>query len=183
LQRQSRSEAGTAQELSDLLKEAVVRTRNLARGIFPVKLDEMGLVSALHEFAATVSRAFGLTCTFACDPPVSIDDSTAATHLYRIAQEAVNNSIKHGHARRVMILLSGDSDWITLAVADDGAGLPATFPATGDGMGVRIMEHRARMIGGTLQISRLERGTRVACSFRKRRGIVRALPAGEAAAA
>lgn len=167
LQRNAAPQATNAKEVAELLKAAVVRTRGLARGIFPVKLEQDGLASALHELATSASRAFHLTCTFECDPPVLVEDASVATHLYRITQEALNNAIKHGKAAHVTITLSASDDVLQLTIEDDGIGFPEDLPEDHQGMGLRTMEYRSNFIGGTLEISRNGRsGTVVACSLR-----------------
>jgi signal transduction histidine kinase len=104
-------------------------------------------------------------CRFQCDTPVLIHDDTMATHLYHIAQEAVNNAIKHGKPRRVMIQLTAEQGRGTLLIRDDGIGI-AENPASTQGMGLHIMNYRAGMIGGTLEVLRdTTRGTVVACHF------------------
>lgn len=178
LKRRNAPESGEASEIADLLKESIARTRGLARRIFPVQLEEMGLISALHELAASTSRFFDIHCTFDYTPPFFIDDSTAATHIFRIAQEALNNAIKHGSARSVSIFLETTDDdadpesdrLAILTITDDGTG----FRPEGErsGMGLRIMEYRSHMIGGTLKISSppeegdAAQGTQVRCVFR-----------------
>ncbi|XHR28302.1 MAG: PAS domain-containing sensor histidine kinase [Chthoniobacteraceae bacterium] len=168
LQRNSVPEAVEARDVSDLLKDAVQRARDLARGIFPVQLEQGGLVSALYEFAANSSRAFDVDCVLRCDQPINIPDRSAASHLYRIAQEALHNAVRHGRARQVILSLFQENDWITLTVEDNGVGIPADSRDNQRGMGLRIMEYRSHMIGGSLKIERPPHGgTLVACSFHK----------------
>ncbi len=182
LQRKALPEAEEAREVAQYLKEAIVRTRNLARRIFPVQLEQAGLISALHELAAATGRLFGIACSFQYDPPLSIDDATAATHLYRIAQEALNNAIRHGNARTVAIHLETGGGMVTLTVSDDGCGLPQPLPHERRGMGLRIMEYRSHMIGGTLKIGPGRHGgTTVSCSFRRERPGAAAAPLYETA--
>jgi len=167
LQRKGLPEADEARDLADYLKESIVRTRNLARRIFPVQLEQAGLISALHELSAASSRLFNIQCSFEYDLPLSINDNTAATHLYRIAQEALNNAIRHGNARNVVIRLGLNEEIVTLMVTDDGSGIPQPLPREREGMGLRIMEYRSHMIGGTLKLSPgPAKGTVVSCSFR-----------------
>jgi signal transduction histidine kinase len=102
-----------------------------------------------------------------------MSDNFSATHLYRIAQEAVNNAIKHGRANHIRILLTGASSSITLNVADDGVGI-GDRRAAGPGMGLRIMEYRAGLIGATLKIAAGEAGgTSVSCTISKGLGSLR----------
>jgi len=163
-----RPEAATANEITDLLKEAGVRTRKLSRGISPVHLDREGLVSALEELVDRSSRAFSIKCTLGCDWRCTIEDPSKATHLYRIAQEALHNAIRHGRATRVTISLSQSNGWITLLIQDDGIGIGDRPPEHHSGMGLRIMEYRSHMIGGSLRIAKNPgQGTSVSCSFRE----------------
>lgn len=170
LQRRGAPEAQEAKELADYLKEAVVRTRHLARRIFPAQLEQAGLFSALHELASSTSRLAGIRCSFEYEPPMRVDDG-AATQLYRIAQEALANAIRHGQAKHVTISLEAQRDRLMLTIEDDGIGIPLPLPREREGMGLRIMEYRSHMIGGTLQIeARPGGGTVVQCSFRRSPG-------------
>jgi PAS domain S-box-containing protein len=159
------ADAADAAKIVRLVNEAIHKTRELARGLLPVVSDEHGLMSALQLWAAEVEDLFGVTCRFECAVAVLINDDAMATHLYHIAQEAVNNAIKHGHARAIVIRLSAADGWGTLAIADDGTGI-AEDRANNQGMGLHIMSYRAGMIGGRLEItSNLPHGTAVTCIF------------------
>ncbi|MCL4789918.1 MAG: PAS domain S-box protein [Verrucomicrobia bacterium] len=160
----SKSDAARAAEISRLVREAIGYTRSLARGLSPVMLEAEGLMSALHELAANTAKMFRVACQFECDPPVRVHDHSAATHLYRIAQEAVSNAINHGKARRVWIGLKSAGGRHVLSIKDDGCGIPKVLPEN-QGMGLRIMQYRAGMIGGATMVERdLEGGTSVICS-------------------
>jgi signal transduction histidine kinase len=122
-------------------------------------------MSALQLWAAEVEDLFGVSCRFQCETPVLIHDDTMATHLYHIAQEAVNNAIKHGDPRRVLIQLRAQEGRGTLLIKDDGKGI-AENPANAQGMGLHIMNYRAGVIGGVLEVRRdTPRGTVVSCTF------------------
>ncbi len=169
LQKKLSPEAAAAGEIAELLKQGVTQTRNLSRGLFPVQMDESGLESALDELAASATRLLSIECDFEPVGHVPIYDNAAATHLYRISQEALNNATRHGHATKVSIILMGDDDVITLSIADNGKGLPK---ATGkiDGMGLKIMDYRARLIEGRLEVANNPgSGVIVTCSFRQTR--------------
>jgi PAS domain S-box-containing protein len=158
-----RPESARAGEIASLIRAAIDHTRRLARGLAPIELESEGLVAALKALAAHTSELFRVRCEFRCASPTRLDDLTAATHLYRIAQEAVTNSIKHGRAGRIEIGLALTGAMAVLAIEDDGVGLPKTQPES-EGMGWRIMRHRAGALGGRLSIeNRRERGTRVSC--------------------
>jgi PAS domain S-box-containing protein len=160
---QERPEAVAASKACLVLNESIDEARRVCRGLYPIRLDTQGLKAALEEMAAAVEDRYGVECRcLAGDVVVSCDLATA-THLYRIAQEAVNNSIKHSGARTVSIRLGREDERIVLQVADGGRGFnPASNP-TG-GMGLHIMNYRARLIGGSLELrENLGGGTLVTC--------------------
>ena len=160
--------ARRAGEIAKNVREAISQTRSLARGLSPVTLDSEGLASALQELALNTGKIFGVACRFDCDPPVSVADHAVATHLFRLAQEAVANAIKHGRAKRISIRLTGDRGRVILKVDDDGAGFPAEIFKS-KGMGLRIMQSRVGMMGGTLAIERNPGGgASVICSVPNR---------------
>jgi signal transduction histidine kinase len=167
LERESHVLAKTAAEIADFLQDAARQTRDLARGLSPVDRDEGGLELALDELAARTSRLAGISCSFVRPSPAQIHDNTQAIHLFRIAQEALANAVKHGRAKTVIIVLEAGEGACSLRISDDGIG----FAANGSkktGMGLSIMRYRARMIGGTLEIQRnAPTGTVVACTIEK----------------
>ena len=163
LTRKSKRHSAQAGQIAAHVREAITQTRLLAHGLCPVVLESEGLMSALQELAHATTKMFGVECGFRCDHPVHVHDNATATHLYRIAQEAVSNALKHGKARRIQIGLAAEANRIFLAVKDDGIGFPAPPPRTGAGL--RIMQYRAGMIGGSVVVQRGEpAGTTVACS-------------------
>jgi PAS domain S-box-containing protein len=165
LAEQKRSETEDAAKIVKLVNEAIHKTRELARGLLPVVSDSQGLMSALQLWAAEVEDLFRVFCRFQCDTPVLIHDDTMATHLYHIAREAVNNAIKHGKPRRVLIQLTAEQGRGILLIKDDGGGI-GERPASPHGMGLHIMNYRAGMIGGTLEVRRDgTTGTVVTCNF------------------
>jgi signal transduction histidine kinase len=147
----------------ELIEEGIELARSLARGLFPVLLDKQGLMSALNELAATTREISKAGCVFESDEMVSLDDTAKATHLFRIAQEAVRNAVKHSGARKIAIQCSEDEEGIRLEVRDDGAGIPGQSGEKHQGMGLQIMKHRAAMIGATLDIRSDAHGTAVTC--------------------
>lgn len=163
LESEARPEAGVAQDIEDLIKGAVVEARDLSRGMFPVQMDAAGLVAALDGLAATTSRLTSVDVTFTEVGEVHIPDPETSMHLYRIAQESVANAIKHAAPRHVFITLKGEGDVLRLTVEDDGSGFFHESGAT-DGMGLRTMAYRARLIGATLEIHERDGpGTCVCC--------------------
>ncbi|HMJ65497.1 MAG TPA: sensor histidine kinase, partial [Candidatus Binatia bacterium] len=158
-------EAAAAADIAKLVREAISHTRDLAHGLCPVILEPGGLMLALQELADNTEKLFGVCCRFHCECKVLIDDSAIAIHLYRIAQEAISNAIKHGKANDLIISLTNVSQGMTLSIEDNGTGLPRQR-RTRPGMGLHIMEYRARMIGGSLTVqSRAGGGTSVVCSL------------------
>lgn len=158
-------EAGDAAKIVNLVNEAIHKTRELARGLSPVVSDARGLMSALQQWAGEVEDLFAVSCRFQCFTPVLIHDDTVATHLYYIAREAVNNAIKHGHAGTIFIRLAADDRQGVLSIQDDGCGIGKVAPGN-KGMGMHLMNYRARMVGGSLGVRRAEsRGTVVTCVF------------------
>jgi signal transduction histidine kinase len=120
-------------------------------------------MEALEEFSSSTSDLFKISCRFECPLPILIRDSLTAGHLFRIAQEAVGNAIKHGRAREVLIQMEISNSGTMLCISDDGSGLPP-FRHEGKGMGLRIMAYRAEVIGAKLSIKgRPGRGTIVTC--------------------
>ena len=165
LMEKSLPEAGDAAKIVKLVNEAINKTRELARGLLPVVSDAQGLMSALQQWAGEVEDLFGVSCRFQCFTPVLIHDDTVATHLYYIAREAVNNAIKHGHGNQIVIRLAADQEQGALTITDNGSGF-ADIPANNAGMGRHLMNYRARVIGGSLEIQRAAAGgTMVTCIF------------------
>lgn len=159
------SEAANAGKICTLLKESVALTRALARGLHPVALQSGGLAFALEELAQRTSSLFNVACICRCPPSVDIS-STTAIHLYRIAQEAVTNAVKHGKAHEIIIQISSNVHQTVLSVKNDGA--PLRQPSSGNvGMGLRIMRYRADVIGGSLNIqdNAPEAGVSITCSI------------------
>ena len=168
----SKAEGAQAAKIADHVREAIRQTKSLARGLSPVNLEANGLMSALQVLASNVENMFRVRCTFRCDKPVLIRENAVATHLFRIAQEAVSNAIKHGQASGIEISRAPAPEGITLAVKDNGGGIPADLTRA-TGMGLRIMRYRASVIGGSLTVQRDPNGgTTVTCSWRHARANV-----------
>ena len=150
-----------AWKIVELIEEGIEKTRRLARGLLLAEIKANGLVAALQELAADVSNQFRVACEFVCAASeVRLVDNDLATHLFHIAQEAVSNAIRHGKAPRIVINLT-TGNGVELTVRDFGAGLREPL---GDGLGLRIMAHRAEIIGGHFTIAvQPEGGTLVTC--------------------
>lgn len=159
----NRPEAVQLAEITRLITQANIRAREMSRGLMPVVLDSEGLMAALADLASSTERIFRVSCPFRCDPPVEINDNKVATQLFRIAQEAVANSIKHSRADRIEITLTLSDGMLTLTVRDNGKGIPDHSPGKGTGMGLLTMSHRARMLGGTLTVEPDRFGGTVVC--------------------
>jgi len=160
-------ETAEAAKIVALVNQAIDQTRELSHGLLPVLSDAEGLMRALERLALQVENLFHVSCTFECERPAPIRESDIATHLYHIAQEAVNNALKHGHPRHIAIRLAG-GEGPFLSVEDDGVGLPESRPAerASQGMGLLIMSYRAKMIGGALEVRPDSAGgTVVFCTF------------------
>jgi PAS domain S-box-containing protein len=163
----AKSEAGQAGMIAARIRDAIANTRHIARGLSPVALESNGLMVALQELAENSGKLFQISCEFRFDGCFAVDDNTVATHLYRIAQEAVTNAVKHGHAKEIVIRFTEWEDKRTLTITDDGLGLPETF-AKNQGTGLQIMKYRAATIGASLEVRRAGgRGICVSCSFSK----------------
>lgn len=161
----SKADAKRAGEIARHVREAIGQTRALARGLSPVTLESEGLASALRELAANTEKMFGIVCRVQAPHTIPGAPAATGTHLYRIAQEAVSNGIKHGKASAVSIRLEKVDNRLALEVRDNGAGIPRVLPRH-DGMGLRIMQYRAGMIGGLLSIEPgPDGGTIVSCSL------------------
>ena len=157
-------EARTAGELARLLQSAVVETRDLARSLFPAHVSEVGLSLALESLAQSVTQLHGIDCTFQSSGSEIDRGDAVATHLYRIAQEAIHNATRHGKATHIAVALAAADDRVTLRVADDGGGISRP-PQSINGIGMAVMRYRARLSGGELAVeSPREGGTIVSCT-------------------
>ena len=164
LMRAGSPEAENLAEIVRLITGANTRAREMSRGLMPVVLDSAGLMDALDELASSTERVFRVSCPFRCDPPVKVKDNTVAIQVYRIAQEAVANAIKHSKADRIELTLSLAGGTLMLTIRDNGIGIPDHSPGKGTGMGLLTMNHRARMMGGTLTVEQDDfGGTLVLC--------------------
>ena len=157
-------DAADAAKIVRLVTEAINKTRELSRGLLPVVSESRGLMAALQQWAGEVQDLFGISCMFLCMEPVLIHDDTVATHLYHIAQEAVNNAIKHGKAGHIVIALGANGDRGALTISDDGSGIQKYRRARGHGASHHELSGKddRRHPGGT---AGKPRGTVVSCNF------------------
>ena len=154
----------TVNQIGDLIDEGVHQTRTVARGLYPVEDDPEGLMNSLSQFAARLRRDLKVDCRFECAIPVLVDDNVTATHLYRIAQEAVNNSLRHGNAEKIIIELTEVDHELTLRIKDNGSGLKEVDSDRSSGIGLRTMAYRCGLLQGTCKVHpHCEGGTEVMC--------------------
>ena len=164
LQRGDASLLADADRIAQLANEATIQTRVLARGLCPVHLEQMGLAFALSDLADGTEVIYGIRCKLIARETVGAGDPLRETHLYRIAQEAVHNAIRHGASRTITILLEAGDNRQRLTIEDDGSGF--ALAQVGARGGLRLMEYRAALLGGTFGIeSAPGRGTRITCSY------------------
>lgn len=152
-----------AEKIVGLINDAIQQTRKLARGFDPVDFEVNGLPAALQNLAAQTEDLFHIECAFHCNEErLTLDTQTNVT-LYRIAQEAISNAIKHGRARRIEIDLAAGKPQLSLTIRDNGKGfLPDEKNRSG--MGLRIMGYRADNVGGVLSVhSEIDAGTQIKC--------------------
>ncbi len=158
-------EAADASQMVELVQEGIALSRKMARGLHPIEIEADGLMQALEELTAISSDLFRVACRFECDSPVLIHDTAISGHLYRITQESISNAVKHGKAKNIIVQLETLDDGIALRVKDDGSGL-ADARTRNEGMGLRIMAHRASMIGGAFEAKRDPAGgTIISCTL------------------
>ncbi|MFZ2277347.1 MAG: sensor histidine kinase [Prosthecobacter sp.] len=150
LQAKAPAFAEHAQHASQSLREALAEVRGLSHGLAPVPLWDQGLEHALQALADITTRSSGVRCVFECPAHIPEISEAAACNLYRIAQEGVNNALKHADAGEIRIGLESRDGLIVLEIDDDGCGLPEV-PLKGGGIGFRIMQHRTEMMGGRME--------------------------------
>lgn len=164
LKDKSPGDAKGALAISKLANQAIAQMRDLARMLYPVDIETGGLASALQMLASNSKKVLEVTCEFICTEPVSVRNLVEAKQLYRIAQEAVTNAAKHGKAKKITIELRSTQEFCILSVSNDGLSFQ---PSSGlhNGLGMRIMEYRATLIGGVLEIDKGKaNGTVVTCT-------------------
>jgi signal transduction histidine kinase len=159
------SEVDEADKVVRYIEEGIDLTRNLARGFFSPELDADGLGVALHGLAENMAERFQAHCKIDIDEPVPATSADVATQLYRIAQEAVMNAVKHARAESIDIRLRRNGQKVLLEIADDGVGF-VQKDLSRHGLGLRLMSHGAAMIGADFRIEpRHPHGTRVLCQI------------------
>jgi PAS domain S-box-containing protein len=165
LQANSKAEAAQATEIGQLTRQAITHARELAHGMFPVELHKESVTGALRDLASRTKKLFQIDCRFQGQSSMPIPDHAAQIHLYRIAQEALRNAVKHGRAGKVTIDLKTSEKKIVLSVRDNGVGIPLK-PRKSKGLGLRIMDHRAKLLGGSVLLRKSPKGgTTVICTI------------------
>lgn len=155
---------GRMAKICHFLQESVAQTRQLARGLTPVYMSREGLEDSLAEMTRRMSNR-KVRCEFICDHSVSLQDNNVATHLFRIAQEGVNNAFKHANASLITVSLGRSGQSVILKIEDNGCGFPRV-KQTGSGIGLEIMRHRANVIGARFEaISAPGKGVTVICTL------------------
>jgi signal transduction histidine kinase len=170
-------EAANAAQVVDLVEQSVHRARDIARGLQPLQLETDGLAVALQGLAMSIQQMFQVRCHVACEQSITISDPASIIQLYRITQEAISNAIRHGQAGNIYIDLTHVGERTILTIEDDGTGIDPADSSLG--LGVRTMQHRARLIGAALTIEAADAGgTVVTCTVDTRPGAAMA-PAKE----
>ncbi|MBN1126832.1 MAG: PAS domain S-box protein [Sedimentisphaerales bacterium] len=165
----SSQERKDALTIAQLANKAIAQTRDLAKMLYPVDLETGGLVSALRTLASNAGKTMGATCRFRCGKSVSVINLVEAKQIYRIVQEAITNAIRHGKAKNINIKLRLTKKGMILSVENDGLDFPKVSPHQ-TGVGLKIMQYRAHLIGGTLTIRKGDKGgTLITCIFPKGR--------------
>lgn len=169
LNKKKLKDAEDARKIVDLIHQAISQTRRLSRGLLTWEIENNGLEAALTELAENTRSLFNVRCAVKYSPAVAIPSSITGKHLYRIAQEAVANAVKHGAAQNISIALFKKRHYGVLQIVDDGKGMAPGVSSSG--MGLRINRYRANAIGADIEIRPGKRGgTVVECTFVSKNG-------------
>ncbi len=162
LESESHASSKLAGDLADSIRSTIDSARLLAKGLYPVELDRFGLLLALEDLANRTSQRYGISCELQVSGKPRQLDKVNKIHIYRIVQECIGNSIKHGQSKRILIEAEASEGGHIFSVTDDGVGFQ---PSSGSsGMGMHLMDYRARTIGGEIQIERpAGGGCRIIC--------------------
>ena len=177
LSKDGRAEADAVSQIASLLRNSVVRIKQIARGLMPAGLEAHGLSAAIDSLVDSVRKSYPVTIEFRTMPEFSLEDTNRALQIYRIVQEALLNAVRHSGSERVSVLLRSErargrvlqnsSRLLSAEVIDWGRGIPDGVPT--DGLGLRIMRYRAGMAGAELLMEPNRPGTRVSCRFTETR--------------
>lgn len=140
-------------------QQALMACKQLAQGLLPFELARDGLAIALSEFATSIAHLYDIHCEVSCTEEIAIQDATVALHLYRIAQEAINNALRHAGAQHLAIALTLKKNRLRLSIIDDGCGFSGDHTqADSTSMGIKIMHYRAHQLGAKLHFFQLANG-------------------------
>ncbi len=155
------------EDINGYIYEAIEKARRTARGLCPVRLEEDGLSAAMDDLVDKFKKMYGVQCEFYnLNRKLQIYNSNVAINLYYLVQEAMNNSVKHGEAEKIIITFSADKSYIYLSVMDDGKGFDEREQKSGTGMGISLMKYRSRAIGAKFEVrSAPGKGARVVCKL------------------
>lgn len=171
LRRQGLAESEPAERIVQMLNDAIRMTHEIAKGLYPVALDSRGLPGALEQLVDGTRTASRLDCSFYTDLQATAFDSLLAINLYRFAQEAISNVIKHSQARRLWVDLLGVDGRHRLSISDDGIGIETPLLESSSGIGIHSLRHRANLLDGRFEIRRNEYGgTSVSVTYRQPEG-------------
>ncbi len=169
LEARNAPETADAQQIAALTNQAISNTRALARGLRPVEPEDNAFAFALSVLTRDVSAIYGIDCTFNADGTIPVASRMAAHHLYRIAQEAVHNAVKHGSGGRILVDLREDENTIVLTISNRGklaTALELGFDAT-QGIGIASMRNRAKLMGAQLKIAQMDKEVSVRVALDK----------------
>jgi two-component system, NarL family, sensor histidine kinase UhpB len=164
LTRRGSEGAVEAARIHTLIQEALNQTRDLSHDLVTLDLEQQDLASAMERMVLHVKRTFNIGCRFECQTKAPALEANSVSQLYKITQEAVTNAIKHGKAKNVEIRLSNGGSHLLLSIRNDGAPFPSVVKANA-GLGLRIMNYRAHLIGAALEVKPAERGGAVVTCF------------------
>ena len=174
LDEQARPEAAAAQRFVELVNQSIDMTRRVARGLYPAGMESEGLAAALEQLADNTRVLKGISCVLHADPAARVSDPLVAINLYRLAQEAINNAVKHSQASHLRIDLACVDGNHRLSVSDDGIGFDPECIEQSQGLGMHSLRARARLLGGALEIERnTQGGTTVAVIYSAQSGAQR----------
>ncbi|MBI4212414.1 MAG: sensor histidine kinase [Deltaproteobacteria bacterium] len=164
-EREGRLDVDTLKEIGSMLQRAVNQVRDTARGLYPGDLEGSSLMHSLESLAIRTQNLMQVNCQFICPSTILCEDNDVASHLYRIAQEGVNNAVRHGCAKNIELKLLQSDGTVTLTVRDDGIGF-SVDPREVKGIGLKIMKYRAHMMGAQFQINPETPGVSLQCSLK-----------------
>lgn len=167
LEEEGHEDAKTAAKITALINAAISKAHHLAHDLHPVEMEESGLRAMLMRLATNTQAIYGIKCECICEGEPKIRSQNAATNLFRIAQEAVHNAVKHSEASKITLALRAKADTLTMEIIDNGRGIGGPQEADASkGLGMNTMRYRASVLNAELEIHQMERGgTRVAVTL------------------